>query len=96
MTPGTLTALDRVLDGCGWDEVGGRLIRAYGPDGDGPVIGRTSWVARAPWWHDRPAGLTEKRARQVIEAALSCRRLGPRQSRYVRWLLEVAEMEAGG
>jgi hypothetical protein len=94
MKPGTLAALERVLAGCGWDQEGGRLLRA---DGDqGPVIGRTTWIARAPWWHDRPEGLTERRAWEVIDAALTGRRLGDRQRRYVKWLIEVAEAEAGG
>jgi hypothetical protein len=90
--PGTLAALERVLDGCGWDEVGGRLIRA---DGDsGPVVGRTVWIARADWWHDRPFGLTEKRARAVVELALHGCRLGDRQRRYLSFLVGVAEAAA--
>jgi hypothetical protein len=90
--PGTLAALERVLDGCGWDEVGGRLIRA---DGDsGPVVGRTVWIARCEWWRDRPAGLTEKRARAVVELALHGCRLGGRQRRYLGFLVGVAEAAA--
>lgn len=92
MRPGTLSALERVLDACGWDQEGGRLIRAAGDSG--PVVGRTVWIARAPWWHDRPEGLTEKRARAVIAAALAGVRLGARQRRYVTWLLARAEAEA--
>jgi hypothetical protein len=89
--PGTLAALDRVLDACGWDEVGGRLIRAGG--WDGPVTGRTVWIPRAEWWRDRPDGLTEKRARAVVGDALAGKRLGCRQRRYLEFLVEVATSE---
>lgn len=92
MRPGTLSALESVLDGCGWDQVGGRLLR----DTDGRVTGRTPWIARAPWWHDRPAGLTEKRARVVIGQALTGQRLGARQRRYLLFLLRVADDVAAG
>jgi hypothetical protein len=87
--PGTLAALERVLDGCGWDEVGGRLLRKYGDEG--PVIGRTVWIARCQWWHERPEGLTEKRARAVVTKALRGCPLGPRQRRYLAFLVNVAE-----
>jgi hypothetical protein len=92
LEPGVLSALERVLDACGWDQAGGRLLRA---DGDqGAVIGRTSWIARAPWWEGRPEGLTERRAHQVVRLALAGALLGARQRRYLAWLLDVARAEA--
>jgi hypothetical protein len=92
--PGTLAALDQVLDACGWDEIGGRLIRAAGDEG--PVVGRTVWIPRAEFWRDRPPGLTARRAREVVARALAGdRKLGPRQRRYLAFLVETAEAEAG-
>jgi hypothetical protein len=88
-----LASLARVLAQCGWAEIGGRLLRAQGDQGE--VIGRTTWVARAPWWLERPEGLTEARCAQVIGAALGGARLGERQRRWLAWLVAVAEAEAG-
>lgn len=87
IAPGTLAALERVLDGCGWDQ-GGRVIRGRGPEG--PVTGRTVWIARCAWWHDRPAGLTERRAREVVHKALRGCPLGERR-RYLAFLVDTAE-----
>lgn len=93
-TVDTLSALARVLGGCGWDQVGGRLLRAQGDQGE--VVGRTDWIPRAPWWLERPDGLTERRCHQVVADALAGRRLGPRQRRYLTWLMAIAEAERRG
>lgn len=93
MSPGTLSALEHVLNGCGWAEIGGRLLRENGTEG--AVIGRTPWIPREPWWHGRPEGLTERRAHAVVAAALSGRRLGCRERRYLHWLVQLAEKGPG-
>jgi hypothetical protein len=90
--PGRLTALGAVLEGCGWAEVGGRIIR----DASDRVCGRTPWIPRHPWWLERPEGLTERRAHQVVALALEGRTLGDRQRAYLAWLVAQADELARG
>jgi hypothetical protein len=47
----------------GWAEEGGRAIRGNGPDG--PVTGRTHWIARAPWFMAGMEGNPETLRRHI-------------------------------
>lgn len=87
ITPDTLQSLAYVLTRCGWDQVGGRLLR----DANGTANGRTTWIPREPWWHERPDGMTEDDAMHVVRAALTAKRkLTAKQLRQLAFLLNVA------
>jgi len=85
----------RMKQETGWQQVGGRMIRADANDWRSEVIGRTTWIPNAEWWPDRPKGLTEAQVKKAINKALAGNNLTKRETEMVRYLVDVArEREA--
>jgi hypothetical protein len=83
-----LVRLAELLREAGWAEKGGYVVRDPHTDA---VVDRTVWVPRCEWWRDKPEDLTEKRAHEVLFAALRGRKLGARQRRHLAYLIDVAQ-----
>jgi hypothetical protein len=86
--------LERMASEAGWEEEGGKLIRATedetSPD-YGKVVGRTKWLPKALWWAARPTGFNEKRTKETIRKALAGEPLSKPERRMVEFLRDVAD-----
>jgi hypothetical protein len=72
-----LRDLAQTLEGAGWDQRGGQLLR----DADGKVTGRTCWIPRSPWWAGRPHAFSERQLAGILLKHLRLKRLTQRESR---------------
>jgi len=83
----------------GWEQEGGRLIRAT-EDVDSPdyntIVGRTQWLPRADWWPGRPGGYNEKQTASIIEKGINGKLLGKKQREYFEYLTEIADAMIAG
>jgi diguanylate cyclase (GGDEF)-like protein len=85
-TQDALRSLDQEI---GWAEVGGKILR----DGEGDVVGRTSWIPKSPFWPGRPAAVTEAAARGAVERAITGEPLTAAQKRFVTYALDYLARE---
>ncbi|MGH8326296.1 MAG: diguanylate cyclase domain-containing protein, partial [Steroidobacteraceae bacterium] len=77
----------------GWAQKGGYLMRH--PE-TGEVTGRTSWIANADWWRDRPRGMTEEQVHNAVDKALAGENLSPKQTRMVQFMADVHDERTAG
>ena len=87
--PGIRAELQNMRGETGWAEVGGRLVRSEGREGE--VTGRTSWIPNADWWPGRPKGLTEIQTRAAIDKALAGEPLNAKETRFVDYATQIAD-----
>lgn len=81
--------IPRYVEGAGWAEVGGRLIR----NADGDAVGRTVWVPKADWWVGKPEGVTESLLKKAAPKALAGEPMTAAEKNAIMWLLDVMEKD---
>ncbi len=71
----------------GWAERGGKMIRNQ----DGDVTARTKWIAKSPFWPQRPSGVTEATARTAVRKAVTGEKLNAAERRFVEYAKTVID-----
>jgi len=77
----------------GWEQEGGKLTFTEDAGGKREVAGRTSWIAKADWWANRPenARLNENETRAAVKKAIDGEKLNAAETRLIQHMLDAAE-----
>jgi hypothetical protein len=81
-----LRDLAQTLEGAGWEQRGGHLIRNH----QGEPVGRTDWIPKSPWWAERPHSFSERQVAGILLKHLRMQRLTRREAHCLNDMLEVA------
>lgn len=91
LNPEVRAEMERMAANAGWAEIGGRLMREKGDDGNGKVIGRTQWIPKEAWWEHRGVNLNEEQTRKAVKKALAGEPLGAREQRLIDYMTRIAQ-----
>ena len=87
--PETMARMESLAQEAGWQEKGGKVMM----DENGKVLGRTKWLPKAPWFADKPEGVTEKHFTEAIERLKSGRKLTKPQKAAAAYMLDLIHAE---
>jgi hypothetical protein len=88
--------LQAMAANAGWAQVGGKLLRENMEDQLSPVIGRTTWIPKEPWWQGRPKGMTEGKTNAAVRKAIAGEKLNIPEKRMIEYMINVAEGNLAG
>lgn len=89
LEPAKVEAIAGLRSEIGWQEIGGRLLR----DEAGDVKGRTNWLAKSPFWPNRPNAISEKDAVAALSALEKNEPMSAAQKRFIDYAQQYLERE---
>jgi hypothetical protein len=75
----------------GWEQVGGKMIRADGTDQSSDVVGRTPWIPKQPWYQMIPERLNEEQTIEAVGKALNGEPMTAKEKRVIGNMLDFAK-----
>lgn len=80
-----------MADQAGWEQVGGKMIRADGLDQSSDVTGRTPWIPKQPWYQMMPERLNEDDTIEAVGKALTGQPMTAKEKRVIANMLDFAK-----
>lgn len=83
--------LQHLAKEAGWEEVGGKMIRADGSDQGSDVVGRTKWIPKAEWYGNMVERLNPDQTAAAVNKALTGEPMTAKEKRVIGDMLDLAK-----